>query len=59
MNTEDLLFQYVQRVEELKTIVANQTERIANLERIGQALADELIEWDEAVNALAIAKATI
>ena len=41
-----LLFEYVNRVEELKRIVANQIERIANLQAIAQALADELIDAD-------------
>lgn len=39
-----LLFEYVQRVHELKRIVAQQAERIGNLEAIAQALADEK-EW--------------
>lgn len=37
-----LLFEYVQRVAELKCIVAWQFERLANLEAIAQGLADEL-----------------
>jgi len=42
MDREILLFEYMERVQELKDIVANQIERIANLEAIVQALADEL-----------------
>lgn len=41
-----LLFEYVQRVDELKDIVATQLERIGNLEAIAQALADELFDAD-------------
>jgi len=38
----------MERVEELKNIIANQIERIANLEAIAQALADELKTYDYA-----------
>ena len=49
-----LLFEYVNRVDELKRIIAQQAERIGNLEDIAQALADELID---AYNALTLASA--
>jgi len=47
MDREILLFEYMERVQELKDIVANQIERIANLEAIVQALADELMAQDQ------------
>jgi len=47
MDREILLFEYMERVQELRDIVANQIERIANLEAIVQTLADELMAHDD------------